>query len=75
MNVEYINGFSCAINEDRNELVINFLRTMPKTNEEGDFEDGVEASRICTIIMNSDNAMNLKNSIENLISNVNESKD
>ncbi len=68
MNSEYANGFSCAINDDKTEVVISFFKTVPILDETGNMSEQ-SCDNVGTIIMNVSNAENLAESIYEIINN------
>ncbi len=67
MEVEYVNGFNCAINNQKDEVVISLFRTLPKINDEGDF-DGAVLTKAGIVILNRETAENLVSSLTQMLS-------
>lgn len=65
-NFEYINGFSCAIKDDKSELILAIYRKYPSINESGDFSEE-KCDLVNTLIMNKDTAQELRNALDSLL--------
>ena len=66
MDSKYSNGFNGAINDDKTEVVIAFLKNSPKIDENGNFV-GNYCENVSTIIMNIDSARNFADAIYELL--------
>ena len=63
--LQYVNGFSCSLNETKDALVIHFIQNEPTIpNEEGEVE--VEVNKIASIVMESSCALELMKSLAQL---------
>lgn len=65
-NSDYINGFSCAIKEDKSEVVLVVYKNYPIANEDGDFEKNA-CDVVSTLIMTTATARNLHDALGSLL--------
>lgn len=66
MVTDYINGFSCAIKEDKSEVVLVVYKNYPVVNENGDFGENA-CDVVSTLMMTTETAKNLKDTLETLL--------
>ena len=64
--VEYVNGFSCAIDEVNGEAIIVLRRAMPVIDDSGDFA-GVEEEVVGTLVMTSTAAHELYSTLGEIL--------
>jgi hypothetical protein len=62
----YANGFRCAIREDGNEFIIQFVQETPTYNEDNDIV-GVENEVVSSIVMTAKSANSLAGAISECI--------
>lgn len=67
MNNIYSNGYNVAIDEDGDEVVINFILTTPQINHENNGELIAKTETVATVIMRKDIADTLGSAIKNAI--------
>ena len=65
--LDFINGFTCTMHNERDELVIHFLQNEPIVSEDGTVSNQVNF--MPSIIMNKDVAQGLADSILEVLSN------
>lgn len=56
--LQFTNGFSCAMNQDKGELFITFVQQFPKFDEDGNATN-VEVEEVVKLVMGKDTAQNL----------------
>ena len=49
--VQYVNGMSCAINNDNKQLIINFEQSFPELGEQGFNNTNLVSESVVTIMM------------------------
>jgi len=64
--VEYVNGFSCAVDDTGMETVIVVQRTLPVIDGNGDFA-GTEDEVVATLVMTSSVANNLYDALGEIL--------
>lgn len=62
---QYTNGFICAIEKSKNEVIIKFLQRFPDMYSSED-EEEIESIEVANVIMKKDAALKLSNSIKEL---------
>lgn len=66
--INYANGFSCAVSDNKKEFLINFLQTAPKINEVGEIT-GLAQEAVATFAMTTETMFALRNSLNEIIEN------
>ena len=52
--VQYVNGFSCIMNSESKQLLIDFEQNFPKKNEKGFDSSNVVTESVSTLVMDFD---------------------
>lgn len=60
--LQYVDGFTCSVNEEKSNIVIHFKQTEPVIDEESGDVSTI-TNNIASIIMDSDCAQGLVNSL------------
>ncbi|MBO6047523.1 MAG: hypothetical protein J6P61_07280 [Erysipelotrichaceae bacterium] len=69
--VEYVNGFSCAMDESGAETIIVLRRGVPVINEAGDFVN-VDEEVVGTLVMTTNAANELYEALGDILGRTNE---
>ena len=64
--LQYTNGFTCAVDNDKQSLIINFVQTVPIIDINGNVERN-ETEQIASIVMSYASAVNLSQVLENVL--------
>lgn len=64
--VQYVNGFSCAINEEKGEFMLNYTQRFPKIVQ-GNLEDENETEIVSSLVMNTQVAERLRDALNDLL--------
>ena len=49
--VKYVNGFSCIVNNESKQLLMNFVQNFPKISEDGFDSSNIVSESVATIAM------------------------
>ena len=64
--VQYVNGVSCAINEEKGEFMLNYTQRFPKIVQ-GNLEDENETEVVSSLVMNTQVAERLRDALNDLL--------
>ncbi len=48
--VQYVNGFSCALDSEKEDLIINFVQRIPVIEEDGILEEA-QVENVASVVM------------------------
>lgn len=66
--LQFTNGFTCAMNQDKGELFITFVQQFPKIDEDGNTTN-VEVEKVVELVMGKDTAQNLIDGLNEVLTN------
>ena len=64
--LQFTNGFSCAMDQEKGELIINFLQQSPKIGAAGK-ADEVKEEEVISLVMGKVLAQNLADSLSEIL--------
>lgn len=64
--LQYVNGFSCAIDGEKREFILNFVQRFPKMKE-GDIGDEMEIEVISSLAMDKKVAERLRDALNDIL--------
>ena len=68
--LQFTNGFTCAMNQDKGELFITFVQQVPEFDEDGNATN-VEVEEVVKLAMGKVTAQNLIDSLNEVLSDDN----
>lgn len=66
--INYTNGFSCAISDNKKEFLLTFLQTVPKVTETGEIKE-LSQEQVATFVMNIETMLLLRNALDTILEN------
>lgn len=69
--LQYVNGFSCAIDEEKREFILNFVQRFPKIKE-GNIGEEMEIEVISSLAMDKKVAERLRSALNDVLEDENE---
>lgn len=64
--LQYVNGFSCALNEEKEEFILNFVQRFPKIKD-GKMENETDVEVVSSLVMDMQIAKRLKNALGEML--------
>lgn len=64
--LQYVNGFSCAMDNEREDFIINFVQRIPKIEDEGMQEEMI-TENISSLVMNKNVAERLLDALKEML--------
>lgn len=64
--LQYVNGFSCAVDSEKEEFIINFVQRIPKINENG-IQEELTTETVSSIVMGVAVAERLLDTLEEML--------
>ena len=69
--LQFTNGFSCAMNQEKEELVISFVQQIPEIGEDGK-TNNIKVEEVANLVMGKVTAQNLLNGLIEMLSDYDE---
>lgn len=69
--LKFTNGFSCATDERKGDLIISFLQQAPALEADGSLGN-VKVEEVITLVMGKETAATLKETLNEMLSSANE---
>lgn len=66
--LQFTNGFSCAMDQENGELIVNFIQQAPRVDDNGETAE-VSVSEVVSLVMGKVMAQKLAESINELLEN------
>ncbi len=67
MMLQFTNGFSCAMDQQKEELMINFIQQIPEIGDDGKTEN-VRIEEVINLVMGKVMAQNLLEALSGILS-------
>ncbi len=64
--LQYVNGFSCAVDNEKEEFIINFVQRIPKIDENG-IQEELTTEAVSSIVMGVGVAEKLFHTLEEML--------
>lgn len=64
--LQYVNGFSCAVDNEKEEFIINFVQRIPKIDENG-IQEELTTEAVFSIVMGVGVAEKLFHTLEEML--------
>lgn len=64
--LQFTNGFSCAMDQEKEELMINFIQQIPELGEDGKTK-GIRAEEVAQLVMGKVLARNLLDALTEIL--------
>lgn len=64
--LQYANGFSCAMDEEKESLIINFVQRMPQIIN-GAMDEKTTVENVATLVMDKSTGENLFNALKQML--------
>ncbi len=64
--LQYVNGFSCAVDNEKKEFIINFVQRIPKIDENG-IQEELTTEAVSSIVMGVGVAEKLFHTLEEML--------
>lgn len=68
--LQYTNGFSCAMDNEKESLIINFIQEMPQIDN-GAMKDETMIENVTTLVMDKATAEKLLNALKQMLGDEN----
>lgn len=72
--LQYTNGFSCAMDQEKEELIISFVQQIPEIGEDGETTN-IRAEEVVNLVMGKVMAQNLLNGLTEMLTDGTKSKE
>lgn len=64
--IQYTNGFTCAMDNEKGEVIINFIQQSPQIEEDGTIKE-IKVEQVASLVMGKVTAKNMLDNLSKML--------